>query len=176
MRRLLLLAALPLAFAPAAEAKPKPKYFFHFNQTSVITTTSICKSIPSGTVTERTILTSVREIKGYIGGDATARTTEQTRLTRTGDNPYLPDSDVTTPKRESKFAYDQKGDWKRGDGRIKFDPVWGLQSLTLKLPKVNRERTKSFTKKQKNTPPPSDRCTYEESADINGDLTIQRVQ
>ena len=177
---LILAAALAIALLPVGSAgakpKPKPKYFFEYNQTVVIVTTSVCRSIPSGTVTEKSYLTRTTEIKGYIGGTATYRGSEQVRLTRQGDNPHLPDYDTTAPKKEFKGDYDQTGDWKRRDGRIRFDPVWGYDSLTLKLPRVNRERTRSFTKTQQNTPPPSERCTYDEQAEISGDLTIQRVQ
>jgi hypothetical protein len=179
-RLLFLLAAValvgPAAQPAVAKPKPKPKYYFNYNQKLVLVTTSVCKSIPSGTVTEKSYLTRTISITGYIGGKSTSRITEQVRLTRQGDNPHLPDYDTTAPAKEIKDEYDQTGDWKRRDGKIKFDPVWGYSSLTLKLPKVNKERTKSFTKTQQNTPPPSERCTYDESAEINGDLTIQRIQ
>ena len=164
---------------PAVEKRkprPKPKYYFEYNQKSVIVTTSVCRSLSDRKVTEKSYVTRTLEIKGYIGGEATGRHSEQVRLTRESDDPQLPPVDTTAPKREWQHSYDQAGDWKRRDGRIKFDPVWGYRSLTLKVPKLNREVTKSFKEEQKNTPPPSERCTYDEKAEINGDLTIQRIQ
>lgn len=166
----------------AKKKKKKPaRYFFVAQQTILAVTTSDCKSLTNDAhrTTETYTVERVSEQRGYLGETMTERGWNQTTLERTGNDPYLPPSRSQTPRNEFKFEDLAAGRaWKKGSTSATFNyGIIGNEYRTkLRLPKLNKELTRSYEQTYRDEKTSDRRCNYSDKVTIKGSVTLQRIQ
>jgi hypothetical protein len=171
----------PVQTAAKKKKKKPARYFFVAQQTILSVTTSDCKSVTNDAhrTQETYTVERISEQRGYLGETMTERGTNQTTLERTGNDPYLPPARSQTPKNEFKFEdLAASRAWKKGATTATFNyGIIGNEYRTkLRLPKLNKELTRSFEQTYRDEKTSDDRCNYTDKVTIQGSVTLQRIQ
>ena len=175
------LADPPVQSAAKKKKKKPARYFFVAQQTILSVTTSDCKSVTNDAhrTQETYTVERISEQRGYLGETMTERGTNQTTLERTGNDPYLPPTRSQTPKNEFKFEdLASSRAWKKGSTTATFNygVIGNEYRMKLRLPKLNKELTRSYEKTYRDEKTSDSRCNHTDKVTITGSVTLQRIQ
>ena len=171
----------PVQTAAKKKKKKPARYFFVAQQTILSVTTTDCKSVTNDAhrTTETVTVERISEQRGYLGETMTERGTNQTTLERTGNDPYLPPTRSQTAKNEFKFEdLPASRAWKKGrtSATFNYGIIGNEYRMKLRLPKLNKELTKSYEKTYRDETTSDSRCVNTDKVTITGSVTLQRIQ
>jgi hypothetical protein len=178
-----LVVAVPVASAaPEKRAAKKPaKYFFVAQQTETSVITTDCKSVTNDAHRTKTTTTAIRfsETRGYLGGTQSERGYNQYIMERSGNDPYLPPYRMEGEKVEFSYNGDSASrTWSKSGSYATFG--YGIvdhdYKVRFRLPRLNKEQTKSYNRVHRNEKSSDARCNNTDRTTITGSVTLQRIQ